>query len=45
MCVCVISKVTERCRLIFCNIYFLVYIIGKKNVFFLMIHVFSYLAG
>ena len=33
MCVCVISKVTERCRLIFCNIYFLVYITGKKMCF------------
>ena len=29
--VCVISKVTERCRLIFWNIYFLVYIIGNKK--------------
>jgi len=34
MCVCVITKVTERCRLIFCNIYFLVYIIGKKKYVF-----------
>ena len=31
VCLRVISELTERCRLIFCNIYILVYVIGNKK--------------